>query len=776
MSASARNIFLFFMMVVPVSTGTAQIGTLEASLKLSTVGGITVPYQNGMVVPSFEKQERTIISLAGQWKKERFAANHDLSLLKRDSAGLAQLLAEAGDRTSPYFNDTSWAVHSVPGVENTMHAYEKVPEFYEDGVWYRRTFSVSDSMQQKAPTLVFFAVNYIADVWLNGKYLGYHEGGYTPFAFDLSSALRFDSANVLVVRVDNIPWGSRQDIVPYYTCDWFNYTGIIHDVFLEFSGNISVVRADVVPQNIDGLIKTTVVIKNKNASADNVDVSLHVFKAKTDSLLLSSEMTADLIGAEVNVDGTTQFSLPLSADSIGILQTNLTVTNPDLWSPNHPNLYILKVVVSKGGVVTDEFCTQFGVRTIVTKNDRILLNGKEIFLHGVARHEDHPVYGRSIPPNVIFSDLKLVKGVNANYLRSGHYPNHPYTYLAADRLGLIVMEEIPVWWFDVGSAWAIQNSARKIHLQMFREMALRDYNRPSIALWSLSNECKDVAGRSTFFQMVQSELDTKYPDGRLITQSAAADRPGPNDPSQKYTDVAGWTMYYGIFYDPYSVGAYRGTQYFLIDANDNFPNKPVMDTEFGYWSGETRTLYEEQNKIFDSTFAAFKKRIPVFETGAYNYGGFLAGITWWCIFDWYTHQSSGGFQSMGLMQMNRIDAKPVMDRVANTYKMYASISEYITAVRKDESGPVPTVFSLAQNYPNPFNPATTIKFSIPASSHVEIKVFDLLGKEVATAVSEQLEPGSYSRDWNAGHLSSGIYIYQIRAGAFVDTKKMVLLK
>lgn len=754
----------------------AQVGTLEPSLKIVLLDNVAVPVQHDVVVPSFEKQMRPTQSLAGQWKKLRFAANHTLTLTKRDSAGYAQLMTEAAGKTSPHFDDGTWSTHAIPGVENLLGVNEQPPEFYFDGVWYRTKFTVADSLQSKLARLNFYAVNYVADVWLNGEYLGWHEGGFTPFSFDVSGALRFDSANVLVVRVDNIPWGTRKDIVPYYPCDWFNYTGIIHDVYLEFSDNVSAVRANIVPKNVKGLVQTSVVINNKNLSSQSVDVALRVYKAKKDSLLLASEVTAQLAGEEVAVDGVSQQSLAVPADSFAVWQTDITIQNPQLWSPKNPNLYIAKVTVSQGGIVKDELYTQFGIRTVQTIGDKIVLNEKPAFLHGVARHEDHPNYGRSIPPAVIVNDLKLVKSVNANYLRTGHYPNHPFTYLVADRLGLIIMEEIPVWWFDETFPWLVQNSVRKIHHQMFREMVFRDYNRPSIALWSTSNECKDVTGRIAFIQAVKAEMDSQYPDGRLITQSAAADRPGPNDESQTYCDVAGWTMYFGIFYNPSGLGMYRGTKYFLVDAHDYFPKKPIIATEFGYWSTEDMTQFTEQVQTFDSTFLAFQPRLPIEKNGTYNPAGFVAGITWWCIFDWYTHQQSSGFQSMGLIRMNRTEAKPVKTTLSNMYKQYSNFSEYITKVETKPSVVVPNAFSLDQNHPNPFNPSTTISFSLPTAAQVQIKIFDVIGKEIATLVNERMDAGTYSTVWDAASVPSGIYFYQLRAGKYLQTKKMLLLK
>jgi beta-glucuronidase len=770
--------FTLFFFLLGVTVVQAQIGNLDATFQLTTVSDITVPYQNGMPVPSFEKQLRTTISLAGQWKKLRFTANHDLSLLKRDSAGYAQLLTEAADRQSPYYNDALWQQRNIPGVENLLNAYEKTPEFYQNGVWYRTKFSVSDSLQQKFVKLHFYAVNYIADVWLNGTYLGWHEGGFTPFSFNVSSALRFDSANVLVLRVDNIPWGTRKDIVPFYPCDWFNYTGIIHDAYLECSDKISVARADMITKNIDGLVQATVVVNNVKHSKENIDVTLRVYKAKTDSLSLAKEISADLVGAEAAIQGVSQQTLSIPADSIAVWQTQLTIQNPQLWSPKKPNLYILKATVSQAGIIKDEFHTQFGVRTIQAVDDKILLNGKPVFLHGVARHEDHPDYGRSIPPSVILADLKIVKGVNANYLRSGHYPNHPYTYLAADRLGLLVMEEIPVWWFDELAPWLIQNVVRRIHVQMFREMVFRDRNRSSIALWSTSNECKNVEGRITFLQLLQNEVESQYPDGRLITQSAAADRPGPYDESQGYCDVAGWTMYFGIFYDQYGLGKYRGTRNFVLDANDYFPNKPIFNTEFGYWSGENMSQYAKQVEVFDSTFLAFAPRVPILANGTPNPFGFIAGVTWWCIFDWYTHQQAGGFQSMGLIRMDRADAKPVMNTLKAQYSNYVNRSEYITEVRQTSVSQLPKAFGLEQNYPNPFNPNTVISYQLPSNGFVSLKVFDVLGREVATLVNENKQADKYDVQFSMMNVnvSSGVYFYRLQAGAFVDTKKMVLQK
>jgi len=773
------SVILFWIILFSLNSNFfAQVASLNATLSLKQVDGIKIPFQNGFALPTFEKQSRPIINLKGEWKKQRFNADENITLHRRDTTGYQDLINEAANRHLSSFDDSGWETKILPAVENTMNPYPTVPEYYEDGVWYRKSFNVEAGESGKFIKLMFYSVNYVADVWLNDVYLGYHEGGYTPFAFDVSSALNYGGNNVLVVRVDNPAWGYRNDIVPYTRCDWFNYTGIIHDVYLEVSDPVSVIRTNIVPQNINGDIQTTVVICNTSGSDQNVDITLEVFNADVNTGNIKSEFSSDLIGTSASLSGTTQNLLTIKSDSTKVWRTNLTVNNPLLWSPKNPNLYIMKVKLEQGGNIIDAYYTQFGIRTVHTNVDKVYLNNNPVFFTGIARHEDHPIFGRSIPVDSIYSDMLKVKDMNALMLRTAHYPNHLYTYQIADRLGIAVVEEIPVWWFDTALAWIIQNNARHIHEQMFREMVFKDYNRPSVLLWSTANECLDVDNRKNYITKVNQDLNFNYPDGRLITQSAAADRPGPDDPSQAACDVAGWTMYFGIFHGG---TYYEGTRYFLGYANLAYPEKPILDTEFGYWSGElnSQSGQEAQNTVFTETFPAFTFRASVIRPdGTYRDGGYLMGVTWWCIFDWYSHQHSNGFQSMGLYRMNRDTLKLVGTTLKNAYASFYNIGGTVTDINEEDNQSVPDDYSLEQNFPNPFNPETIIRYSIPNESFVKIKIYDALGSEVATLVNENKLAGKYemSFDANKYRLSSGIYFYRLQAGNYVETKKMTLIK
>ena len=732
-----------------------QIASLPATFSVRTIDAIAVPFQNGLPFPTFEKQHRATIDLRGIWMKQRFAANHTVTLGRRDSAGYTALVAEAGGRHLPGFNDAGWTAKNLPSVENILNGLDKRPEDYEDGVWCRRTFTVADSLATKRARLNFLAVNYVADVWLNGRYLGYHEGGYTPFSFDVTSALRTDTVNVLAVRVDNPPWGSRNDIVPYGTIghkpDWFNYTGIIHDVYLEFLPARSIARVEVIPKSLSGDIEVTVVALNKSGVSGDLRVDLEIHEANVTSVNRASEYAEDLLGPTVLV----QAGVPISfaPDSVRAVKSMLRIPSPRLWSPRNPNLYILKAVMIAGTDTVDQHCMQFGIRTLGIAGNTLLLNDKPMFFPGVARHEDHMSYGRSVPRAQILSDLEMVVATNATFLRTGHYPNHPYTYLLADRLGLAILEEIPVWWFDEADAWIKQDVFRHIHEQMWREMLFRDRNRPSILFWSTSNECLDQTYRGAFIQRLNAELDAQYPDGRLVTQSAAADRPGPADPTQAYCDVAGWTIYFGIFHGG---TYYAGTRNFLQSALTKYPSKPIVDTEFGYWSTEDLGTAAVQVTVFDSTFKAFSEFLTVDSAGQYRPGKPLCVVTWWCIFDWFSIQT--GSQTMGLYKMDHVTAKPVAARLRSVYQPFKANSENAVLGIGEGAPTLPAAFLLEQNYPNPFNGQTRISVHVPEAGEFRLAVYDLLGREVAVLLDGQSVPGRYNVAWDAGNAASGMYI------------------
>ena len=210
----------------------------------------------------------------------------------------------------------------------------------------------------------------------------------------------------------------------------------------------------------------------------------------------------------------------------------------------------------------------------------MLLNGRAARFVGLNRHEEWPDTGRTTTDlDRLAADLRRVRDTGATLLRTAHYPNSAMTYLLADRIGLAVIEEIPMWWTDA-YAFADQER-RRIADQMWREMIFRDRNRPSVIAWSAVNEARAPNARAAYLNRLVRDLRLGYPDGRLVTQSAAADRPGADDPSRHQVDVAGYTVYAGTFDDDEPAGVTRRVSNFLAEVHAAAPQQPVWVTEFG---------------------------------------------------------------------------------------------------------------------------------------------------------------------------------------------------
>ena len=302
----------------------------------------------------------------------------------RDSVGISAIEVEAGDKFSTAFDDSSWQEKMLPMPENerinpkhaTIGGEQDSFEDFQGGVWYRKHFTPDASWSGDNVKLAFLGVNYFADVWINGTYVGGHAGGYTPFSFDISSLIRYGQDNVVAVRVDNPSWNTfnQGETLPYKQSDWFNYTGIIRDVYLEASDPTYIVRSDVKPLDASGNLQIKTVMNNKLTASENVSLSYQVYEAALSDANKESEFAEDLLGTATAAARSAAVTLP--AGSPGLDSFTLHVPNPKLWSPANPNLYVLKITASVKGSPVDAFYTQFGIRTLQTNGAQIMLNGE----------------------------------------------------------------------------------------------------------------------------------------------------------------------------------------------------------------------------------------------------------------------------------------------------------------------------------------------------------------------------------------------------------------
>ncbi len=386
---------------------------------------------------------------------------------------------------------------------------------YQGLVWYQRRFDVAPGEGERQ-FLRFGAVNYAAEVWLNGQFLGRHEGGFTPFAFEVTGLLRAEG-NRLVLGVDSI----RDDAdVPPPVTDWETYGGITRPVSLIEVPQTYVDDAWLRLTN-DGTIAFDIALDGPQSAGATVDLAIRG------------------LGVE----------LRLRADDAGRLAGEIAApANLQLWQPGKPQLYDVSVRIGD-----DIWRDRVGFRTIATRGSQVLLNGQPVFLRGISLHEeelgDSPA--RNMTPQAARALLAIVKDdLNGNFVRLAHYPHGDAMVRAADELGLLVWSEIPVYWRIAWEDTDVLAHART----MLAENILRDRNRASIVIWSVGNETPVSEARNAF--MAQLVADTRSLDPQRLVSAAllterddSGERPMMRlvDPLAEHLDVLAVNTYNGWY-------------------------------------------------------------------------------------------------------------------------------------------------------------------------------------------------------------------------------------
>jgi beta-glucuronidase len=618
-----------------------HVAQLPPTLTMRQVTGGTVAFQSGIPVPSFSYQERGRLDLGIGWRMQAIPLDQASSFSPRDQSLPAIEQAAAG-RTSVGYADQTWQPVSVPGGSNPPPAPASV------GAWYRLHFSLPTDWPDGAVTLKFATVNYLADVWLNGAWLGYHEGGSTPFAFDATQHLHRGSANVLAVRVVDPPFGSRLDVVPWGLTDFWNYAGIIGPVWIETTGSPSVVRADVTP-HLDAADIDVVVENRGGVDIDNSSVHIDVLPALvTDTNRLDPDALHLVPAGAAPVASTTLNPVDVPAGNVQVLSTQFEFRQPDLWSLTYPALYVLVVTVDVGNTMVDQFADTFGLRTIHVDSSQpaLQLNDQRVVFDGAAIHNESviparadgsPRGGRWQSPSGVQDVLRLAARAGLNLIRADHAPAEPNLLRLSDRTGFAVWEEIPLY-HETPQTFSIA-ADRGIAVQMLREMDLRDMNHPSVLFHGFANEGLGVAERENLLdQLSQAERQV---DGTRLTGQAMYGS-NPSDPTSRNLDVAGYTMYEGVFY---GTDAVHGTAAALGIAHATYPAKPIMVMEFGRWS-DSAADEAAQAKVFSDTWKAIS---PLLTSHAH---GYVAAAVWWSLQDYWSDQPANPVEHFGMFHSN----------------------------------------------------------------------------------------------------------------------------
>ena len=636
------------------------IATLPPTLSIDDSAGLPVAMQNGAPVPSFSWQARPRLELDGRWRLERAELDAGLTMGDREQT-LAAIEEAAAGRHLPDHDDTAWDTIAVPGTTNPPL------DGVQDGAWYRRSFDAPLEWAGRAVSLRFGAANYVADVWLNGSWLGYHEGGRTPFAFDVGETLLVGQPNVLAVRVHTIPLGTRSDVVPWGLVDWWNYGGLTGPVWLEAAPARHILRADVRP-HLDAVDARVLFWRPENLAGippdeageeDGDEAATLITRilpaTVTDENLLDpdprslvADPTEPLIVLEQEIE------LP-SPGEMSQAAVSIQFGEADLWSPGLPALYVLHLEVrgageppqdAREGPAGDAYWTTFGIRHVQVDpiRPRVLLNGEAVFFRGVGLHAEslsfdgdgQLVHGTpNQGPGEILGKLRDASAIGADLLRAGHEPADPTMLMLADRLGFAVWEEIPL--YHATPAIFERTMQRGIPQQMLREMALRDMNHPSVLFHGFANESTGDEERQAVLAELH-EVDREIDGTRLTGQAAYGWRPA--DPTHAPLDVAGFTFYHGVFYGD-EPGA--GTRRALREVHATHPEKPVMILEFGRWADRPADE-ARQAVIFEETYDALE------QYRADEPNGFVSAATWWTLHDFATQITGIEVEDFGLIR------------------------------------------------------------------------------------------------------------------------------
>ena len=497
----------------------------------------------------------------------------------------------------------------VPASFQDFYTEKDIREYTGD-FWYETDFFVPGEWEGREILLRFGAATHRAGVYVNGILITEHEGGFLPFSADVTTVVRYDSYNKVVVKVNNelnctnIPCGEtitlpngKKMSKPYF--DFFNYAGLQRSVYL-----LALPRESIVDFDLDYAIhgKNAEVSYQVRTNGEHA-VQLALFDAK-------GHCVAQKDGKE------------------GVLY----VENARLWQVRNAYLYRLRIRIMDGEELIDEYEQEIGIRTVKVEGTDILINGEPVYLKGFGKHEDSDIVGRGFSIGIMKRDFELMKWIGANSFRTSHYPYSEEIYQMADREGFLVIDEVPA----VGMFQSLMNFMEastgkqtaffekettpvllKAHLRAIEEMIARDKNHPSVIAWSLLNEPETTNEAAVpYFKGVfdlANKLDMqKRPRTFALIMNSLPD----TCKCYQFSDIIALNRYYGWYMKGgYEISVAEELFRKEMDAwKEKKLNKPFIFTEYGadtlasehklpsvMWSQEYQDEYLKMtHEVFDS--------------------------------------------------------------------------------------------------------------------------------------------------------------------------------
>jgi beta-galactosidase len=455
------------------------------------------------------------------------------------------LLGESEGAERGAFDDSAWSAATLPHTARIESLVTGEPGSdtwqWQGTCWYRKRFFVSRESAGRKLFLKFDGAMNVADVWLNGDYLGRHMGGWLPFGFDISSRVVAGEENLLAVRLDN-----RDNPVtgpkPLPQLDFNPYHGMYRSVHLITKDPLHITDPILADKPASGGVFVT--YPDVSAEAATVRAQVHVRNdgaAPREFRVRARLFDGERIAAEVFSE-----TIRLGSGQHGEVLQDLRVLSPALWSPRRPDLYVLHTEVIEDGIVVDEEATRIGIRRIEISAEGFRINGERLFLRGTNRHQEYPYVGYALSDAAQYRDARKIKDAGFDYVRLSHYAHAPAFMDACDELGLVVMDCIPGWQFFNRE----DPEFTRIQVENCRRLLRRDRNHPCVILWEVSLN------------------ETDMPEEFIRRTHAIGHEEIPGD--QTYT--CGWTEGYDVFIQARQHGGCR-------DVTD----RSCVISEYGDW-------------------------------------------------------------------------------------------------------------------------------------------------------------------------------------------------
>ena len=417
-----------------------------------------------------------------------------------------------------------------------------VNDQFQGDAWYRKMIDGNSIDDQRPVWLRFEAAMNVAEVWLNGEKLTTHVGGYLPFTAELTGKLTRDQ-NELLVRLDN-----RDNPItgpkPLATLDFNTYGGLYRDVYLVTKDDLYITDPIAADKTASGGIFVT--YPKVSPTEAHIAIQTHVRNAGNAGKTFQIKQV--LLDGKKIVTQTESKNLTVPANNDQESRLQLTLTNPNLWSPKQPHLYTLVTQVFDGQEMVDEQHTRIGIREFrFTDDGSLLINGEKTFLRGVNRHQEYPYVGYATSAAADYRDAVKIKSAGFDYVRLSHYPHSRAFMAAADELGLVLIDAVLGWqYFSEDPAFQAQIQ------QTCRDLIRRDRNHPSVLAWECS--LNESWMSEPFIDSLQKIVHEEYPGNTTYS--------------------AGWQEY---GYDIYLQARQHRLEHYKT------PTKPYVVSEYGDW-------------------------------------------------------------------------------------------------------------------------------------------------------------------------------------------------